>query len=237
MKRLTLIVLLFTGIPLSIFGQIKFEIITIRDSMYIAAFNYTDGEHNIISFVTKDSSEVDSLKKGLCIFRVFEQEKKRKTKRENTLKAIINSPIPDFEAPDTMGMVHHPSSYRGRVLILHFWDFWDFSFEKEIPFLNRLIEKYRKDGLEILSFMDIKIGDSERKKLKKESLDFTLIPNSWQFSDQFLNINKSKPYVILIDKRGNIRHLFINHKWQFDIDKKFEVAADFEEKVALLLKE
>ena len=85
--------------------------------------------------------------------------------------------------------------------------------------------------------MDIEIGDSEREKLKKEPLDFTLIPNSWQFSDKFLNVEKSKPSIILIDKSGNIRHLFINHNWQSDIVKRFEVAADFENKLGLLLKE
>jgi peroxiredoxin len=237
MKRITLIVLFFTLTPLSIFSQMEIKFSTMRDSMSVVTFFYADGDMSFDMIGLKDSMAFDSIKKNLCPYAILEKEKRRKIKRDNILKTIINSPVPDFEAPDTLGTVHHPSNYRGRVLILHFWNFWDYSFEKEIPILNKMIEKYRKDGLEVLSFMDIEIGDSERKKLKKESLDFTLIPNSWQFSDQFLKINKSKPYMILIDKSGIIRHLFINHKWQMDIDKKFEVAADFEEKVALLLKE
>jgi peroxiredoxin len=237
MKRLTLIVLLFSLTPLSIFAQMEVQFSKLRDTVQLISFSYPDGDMSFDMFATSDSMILDSIKRKLCPYAILEKEKKRKIKNDITLKSIINSPVPDFEAPDTLGIVHHPANFRGRVLVLHFWNFWDFSFEKEIPILNKMIEKYRKDGLEVLSFMDIPIGDSERKKLRKEALDFTLIPNSWQFSDQFLKINKSKPYMVLIDKSGIIRHLFINHKWQWDIDKKFEVAADFEEKIALLLKE
>jgi peroxiredoxin len=237
MKRLTLIILFFTMRPLSIFAQMEIKFSSVWDTMGMVSFYYADGDMGFEIVGPKDSMTLDSIKRNICPSVILEKEKKRKEKRDKTLKALINSPVPDFEAPDTMGFLHHPANYRGRVLILHFWNFWDFSFEKEIPFLNKLIEKHRKDGLEILSFMDIKIGDSERRKLSKESLDFTLIPNSWQFSNKFLGIDKSKPYIILIDKQGNIRHLFINHKWSFDINKNFEIAADFEEKVAILLKE
>jgi peroxiredoxin len=236
MKRITLIVLLFAMRPLSIFAQMEVNFSTYKDTLQVISFSYPDGDMGFDMITSTDSMLLDSIKRKLCPYSILEKEKKRKEKREKTLKALINSPVPDFEAPDTIGFVHHPASYRGRVLILHFWNFWDFSFEKEIPFLNKLIDKYRKDGLEILSFMDIKIGDAERKKLNKETLDFTLIPNSWQFADNFLSVGKSKPYVVLIDKRGNIRHLFINHKWQYDIDKNVEAAA-FEEKVSTLLKE
>jgi peroxiredoxin len=237
MKRLTLIVLLFTVIPLSIFAQMEVQFSTLRDSVQMISFNYPDGDMSFDMFATTDSMVLDSIKRKICPYAILEKEKKRKIKNDITLKSIINSPVPDFEAPDTLGIVHHPANFRGRVLVLHFWNFWDFSFEKEIPYLNKMIEKYRKEGLEILSFMDIAIGDSERRKLKKEALDFTLIPNSWQFSDQFLKINKSKPYIVLIDKSGIIRHLFISHKWQWDINKNVDVTKDFEEKVALLLKE
>ena len=237
MKRLTLIVLLFLVTPLSIFAKMEVQFSTYRDTLQTISFNYPDGDMNFDMFATSDSMVLDSIKRKICPNAILEKEKKRKIKRDLTLKAILNSPVPDFEAPDTLGLVHHPSNYRGRVLVLHFWNFWDFSFEKEIPYLNKMIEKYRKDGLEILSFMDIKIGDSERKKLNKEALDFMLIPNSWRFSDQFLNINKSKPYMVLVDKKGIIRHLFISHKWQWDNNKNVDVTADFEEKVTLLLKE
>jgi peroxiredoxin len=237
MKRLTLIILLFTVTPLSIFAQMEVQFSTLRDSVQLISFTYPDGDRNFEMFATTDSMVLDSIKRKLCPYVVLEKEKKRKIKNDITLKSIINSPVPDFEAPDTIGFIHHPANFRGRVLILHFWNFWDYSFEKEIPILNKMIEKYRKDGLEILSFMDIAIGDSERKKLKKEALDFTLIPNAWQFSDQFLEINKSKPYMVLIDKRGIIRHLFISHKWQWDINKNVDVTKDFEEKVTMLLKE
>jgi peroxiredoxin len=237
MKHLTLIILFFTMHPLSIFAQMEMKFSSVWDSMGMVSFYYPDGDMGFEIVGPKDSMTLDSIKKNLCPYAILEKEKKRKTHREITLKAFLNSPVLDFEAPDTMGIVHHPANYRGRVLLLHFWNFWGFSFEREIPFLNNLIENHRKDGLEILSFVDIKIGDSERKKLKKEFVDFTLIPNAWQFSDKFLNIQKSKPYIVLIDKKGNIRHFFSHYEWQWERDKRFKIAGELAEKVESLLKE
>jgi peroxiredoxin len=237
MKCLTLIAIFFVSIPLNIFAQMEVSFSTYKDTVQTIMFTYPDGDMSFDILTTTDSLVIDSIKRKICPYYILEKEKKRKAKRDLAIKAIINSPVPDFEAPDTIGFVHRPANYRGRVLILHFWNFWDDSFQQEIPILNSMIEKYRKDGLEILSFMDIKMGDSERNKLKKEPLDFALIPNAWQFSDQFLKISKTKPYMVLIDKNGLVRHLFINHKWRWETDKKFDIAPDFEEKVTLLLKE
>jgi peroxiredoxin len=237
MKCLTLIVFLFFVTPLSILGQKEIKFSTTRDSIGIVTFYYADGEMSQNVFYLKDSMALDSIKKELCPYLILNKEKKRKAKRDNTIKALINSRVPDFEAPDTMGMMHRPSHYIGRVLVLHFWNFWDYSFEREIPVLNQMVEKYRKDGLEVLSFMDIPLGLSEKNKLQKTPIDFPLIPNSWQFSNHFLTVNTSKPYLVLIDKSGNIRHLFIHYEWQWDRDKTFNASVDLEEKIATLLKE
>jgi hypothetical protein len=239
MKQLTLIFLLFISIPLSILSQVKVEIVKSRDSMYLAVFNYADGEHSLSTIITKDSIEVDSLKKGLCLFNILEKEKNRKTQRDNTIKALVGTLIPDFEAPDTLGFIHRPSHYHGRVLILHFWNFWDYSFENEMPILNKMIDSHRKEGLEILSFTDIKLGESEKNKLKKTPIDFPLIPNAWQFSDKFLSLNKSKPYLVVVDKRGQFRHFFINRELNFLKDKEGEkkFATQIEDTILSLLKE
>ena len=134
MKHHTLTLLFFAVYPLSILAQMEVQFSTYRDTTQVIFFSYPDGDSSFDMFVSTDSMLLDSIKKKICPFTILEKEKKRKIKRDNTIKALINSPVPDFEAPDTMGRVHHPANYRGRVLLLHFWNFWDLSFEKEIPF-------------------------------------------------------------------------------------------------------
>lgn len=227
-------------IPLSILAQKEVQTSKIDDSTYVVNFSYEDGDMSYGKITSKDSLRADSLKGSLHFQDLVAREKRRRFKRDSTLKALTNTPIPDFEAPDTAGFKHHPAYYRGRVLVLHFWNFWDFSFDTEIPILNKLVEKYRKDGLEILSFVDIKLGESEKRMLRAKPVNFPLIPNSWQFSDNFLSIGKSKPYIILIDKRGYFHHFYINNdfsKFRKNKEQQDKMVENFELKIQSLLRE
>jgi peroxiredoxin len=239
MKRFTLAFLFFISIPLSILGQMKPEIMKINDTLYMAIFKLETDEIIAERIKATDSLQLDSLVKTFNIEKLNNDSKKRKAQREYTIKALIGTPIPDFEAPDTLGLKHHPSHYLGRVLLLHFWNFWDASFENEIPILNRMVEKYRKDGLEILSFTDIKITASEEKILKRSPIDFPLIPNAGLFARRFLKIDTYTPYLVIVDKRGNFRHFFVNNElnWGNNFEAYQKFANDLEGKISSLLKE
>jgi peroxiredoxin len=155
-------------------------------------------------------SERDSFNRGLTPFSLsqrFEQEHKNHLrKRDSILKKMEGLPVPDFEARDTSGLVHRPAHYRGRVVLLHFWRFWDFSFQNEIPRLNEMIEKYRKDGLEILSFTDLSLEKSEKTYLEQHPVLFPIVENADKFGDIFLPIPVNKPYIVFVDKYGRMRH-------------------------------
>ncbi len=71
--------------------------------------------------------EKDSFQRGLIPYALEIQfEKIRREyvqKRDSFLKKADGMPVPNFEARDTAGLMHRPSQYLGRVLILHFWNF------------------------------------------------------------------------------------------------------------------
>ncbi len=194
------LILLFTAttLPLSILGQtgktkewvidsvneISHNISIFNDTTVVLAMTHKM-EYTFEKIMITDSLERDSAKNNLLtestkkyIGIVKERFKINAIKHDSTLKALYLSPIPDFDAPDTSGFVHRPIQYRGRVLLLHFFQFWDYSFENEIPVLNTLIDKYQKDGFEILSFMDISIGESERRILREKPVHFPLVMNA-----------------------------------------------------------
>jgi peroxiredoxin len=173
-----------------------------------------------IKIQTTLPSEVDSLKKKILPYRFKKEYPKakfinerllREQKRDSITRSLINKPIPDFDAPDTEGITHRPKSYEGRVLVLHFWNFWDYSFDNEIPVLNELIEKYHREGLEILSFTDLELGESEKAILQKHPIHYPLIQNARSFMYQFIKLNYYiVPYIIIADKKGNMRYFYIN---------------------------
>jgi thiol-disulfide isomerase/thioredoxin len=160
--------------------------------------------------------EKDSFQRGLTPFAMQIQFEKFRLeyvqKRDSFLKKAEGMPVPNFEALDTAGLMHRPSQYLGRVLILHFWNFWEYSFQNEIPKLNEIAEKYRKDGVEILSFTDVTLGDSEKKVLEKTPIYFPLIENAYRFAAEFLPIRLNRPYLVFVDKQGRMRFFMTEEK-------------------------
>ena len=199
--------------------------------------------------------EKDTLRKGTiphALIQKWEQIGKRnQIIQDSILKTRIGERVPDFDAKDvivsdnatTEGYPHRPSMYQGRVLIIHFWNFWDNSFRNEIPVLNAIVEKYRQDGVEVLSFTDVKIGESERQYLKENPIHFPLVENSWKFADEFLSMQIWRPYIIIVDKYGKMR-FFYKHKdlvkIESNINEKYseikQPTYDFEEKIRQLLR-
>ena len=191
--------------------------------------------------------EKDTLKNGTiphALIQKWEQiGKKNRIIQDSILKTRVGERVPDFDAKDTEGYPHRPSMYHDRILILHFWNFWDNSFRNEISVLNEIIEKYRQDGVEVLSFTDVKIGESERKYLKENPIHFPLVENSWKFADEFLSMQIWRPYIIIVDKYGKMRFFYKHEdlvKIKSNINEKYteikQPTYDFEEKIRQLLR-
>jgi peroxiredoxin len=57
---------------------------------------------------------------------------------------------PDFALNDVQGISHRLSDYRGSVVILNFWASWCPDCVQEMPTLNSLYNKLKKDGLVVI---------------------------------------------------------------------------------------
>ena len=192
----------------------------------------------------------DSLKRNLIphpyIVQMDKERREYAQKLKYFLKKTENTPVPNFEARDTSGFTHRPSSYQGHVWLIHFWRFWDYSFQNEIPRLNEIIEKYGKDGVKVLSFVDLSLGDAEKKYLTEHPVYFPIIENAHKFSRAFLDFDLGMPYIVFIDKYGKIRFFTTSDEMtsvrsnvnEKAMDKQQKpVTYNFEERVLQLLKE
>ena len=235
MKYLTYLICCLTYAPsIAQTNPVKNEFIALPSGTYINSDGLTE-------------LEKDSLRKGSIPFVLHQRwekgDKKNRARQDSILKTLVGIHVPDFDAKDTEGYPHRPSMYHDRILILHFWNFWDNSFRNEISVLNAIVEKYRQDGVEVLSFTDVKIGESERKYLKEYPIHFPLVENSWKFADEFLSMQIWRPYIIIVDKYGKMRY-FYKHadlvKISSNINEKFteikQPTYDFEEKIRQLLR-
>ena len=250
-KSLIFFVILFPFVAFS--QKDSLSITVVNDSTYILGTDYGGVIGSIqVTFKPQNSSEIDSLKKQLLPYRfkekfsnknAAERLRLQKHKQDSILKTLINAPLLDFDAPDTEEFIHRPKNYHGCVLILHFWNFWDFSFQNEIEILHKMLEKYRGDGLAVLSFMDIEFGKDEKEYLGKHPVNFTIIPNSRNFFTKLFHITHSIPSMVLIDKQGRIRYFYIDRELsdkKSDFYKTFNSENEgigFEGKIISLLRE
>jgi peroxiredoxin len=207
---------------------------SVYDSLFLVKKELEKEKKNNTSYKFGDAKGDSIFNKVIDITEIY---KLYYAKRDKVFSNMKNQPIPQFQAKDTEGYDQSPSKYMGRVLVLHFWGFWSSSFDREIPDLNHLVEKYQKDGLAVLSLTSVPIGESEKEKLKENPLNFPLIGNSYQFTDAFFKMQLERPCLIIVDKMGQMRYLYdASLIYQNEKNDSVKYFLDIEKKIVELLK-
>lgn len=125
---------------------------------------------------------------------------------------VVGAKAPLFNGTDIMGKPLHSEDYLGKkYVLLNFWASWCAPCHDEIPYLNKLYDKYSKSGFEMIG---ISI-DNDRSAWKKDiikskigrwkhmiALDDNVKTRGKQVSDRFAI--GAIPTVLLIDKAGVI---------------------------------
>lgn len=187
---------------------------------------------NSIRFNEKDSSVIQSMQLDMLHEMYY-------SKRGKIFKEMSNMPLPDFEAKDVDKYHHNTAQYRGRVLILHFWMFEsnNLNFKQTIPELNRLVNRYQKDGLAVLSLTNVALGEYEKEVVKENPLNFPLIENAYQFTNEFFKMRLMRPCFIVVDKMGNMRYLLDKNLFEKALNTKTSHGiSEFEQQIIDLLK-
>jgi len=131
---------------------------------------------------------------GYTVYSNFFTEKARVT---------VGSEAPDFVLKDLNGETHRLSDYRGKGVFLNFWGTWCKPCEKEMPYINRQYEVYKKQGVEVIA---VNVGESKlavEKFAERFGLKFPIVIDR---QDQVMNAYDIDPLptTFLIDKNGEI---------------------------------
>lgn len=149
-------------------------------------------------------------------------------------------PAPDFELPDSNGIMHRLSDYKGNVVYIDFWGTWCYPCIQEIPDALKLQEKYKDqpvtflyvaleyDSTDIAGWKEFISGNNPRfgKLLNNKPFPGIHLVAEKQFRNESISVYKINftPTYVLIDQRGNVVKARAKRSKEIheDIDKLFE---------------
>lgn len=109
-------------------------------------------------------------------------------------------PLPDLSLITVTGKRWSLYEQRGRIVLLNFWATWCAPCRTEVPFLVKLSNKYKENGLEVVGIaIDSENTVQISRFIKEFKIDYTVlltIPGS------ALSRQKAVPMSLLVDEKG-----------------------------------
>lgn len=118
---------------------------------------------------------------------------------------------PAFKLPDTKGKPVRLSDFKGKVVYLDIWATWCGPCLKEIPYMERLKEKFRDKNVEMITIsIDTKVDAWLAKVAAMKMEGIQLIDNDGSTNSKIAKDYKihGVPHFVLIDKKGRIASAF-----------------------------
>lgn len=127
----------------------------------------------------------------------------------------VGKPVPGFDSLLMDGSVLKAEQLAGRPLLVIFWATWCPICRKELPQIEKLHQRYKARGFEVLA---VSI-DAEREEvdeyLKDNKYGFLFTMRSERHT-QIFGVTKTPPRLFLIDRQGVLR---FRHLGELGMDK------------------
>ena len=132
------------------------------------------------------------------------------------LKALRLRSLPSFALPlfDSSGVV--TSDFKGKVVLLDFWEVWCGPCIASMPKVQALYEKYERSGLQVYGIMSERDQlDPAKKLVEKRGVRFPNLVSNPEVNERFGVA--AVPTYILIDRKGIVQ--FISEGYSDVLDK------------------
>ena len=127
----------------------------------------------------------------------------------------IGDTAPDFTLKDLQGNNLNLTEQRGQIIVINFWASWCGPCRKEMPYLQKIHEKYSALGVAVWGVNVEQENQAGRDFLADLTLTFPI------FFDQSNTISASyqveaMPTTVIVDRDGKIRYVFRGFKDGYD---------------------
>jgi peroxiredoxin len=124
-----------------------------------------------------------------------------------TEPALVHSralAAPDFSLPDLDGNSHRLSSFRGKVVLLHFWATWCPPCRAAMPSLEALYQAYQHQGFEVLAVAsDVRGGEVVQPFVTKHHLTFLNLQDANAYVTRLYGVT-TLPTTYVLDREGRL---------------------------------
>jgi peroxiredoxin len=139
----------------------------------------------------------------------------RELESEKSITTDVNARAPAFARENSQGEVIRTQDFIGRkVLLLDFWSVFCQSCLMEMPFLQDLHERYKGEGLEIVSVNTDFFPQARIESFMKKTgltLPFPLVLDRDQSLSELFQV-EALPVTVLIDSAGWIRMVHLGYR-------------------------
>jgi len=127
--------------------------------------------------------------------------------------------VPELGLRDLDGRRVTVAALRGKVLLVDFWATWCEPCRQELPFLQKLHERYADQGLVVVGVsVDERVGNV-RRYVQREGLGFTILHDREKQVAERFGLDRM-PTNYVVDRRGVIR--YVNPTFRADHAERIE---------------
>lgn len=113
---------------------------------------------------------------------------------------------PEIGLTDLGGKPVDLASLKGKVVLVDFWASWCAPCKQEMPVLERLYQKYKKDGFEIVAVSVDRERDNVKDFLKQVRVSFPIVhDDGHKVADRYKP--KAMPSSYIVDRHGIVRQV------------------------------
>jgi peroxiredoxin len=171
------------------------------------------------SLISRQLLSVDSAIKILAslspIVRSSTIGKQTQSAIDKKLMLVTGNDAPKFRAKDIDGKIIASEDYKGKnFILLDFWASWCSPCHDQAPYLNKLYDKYRQGGLEIIGISADQNREIWKKAISKDKterwvhllMSEEIVPSGVEKMTKRFAVG-SYPLLLLIDKKGTIVYM------------------------------
>ena len=135
--------------------------------------------------------------------RALEQQSAQASQGENRAdSALVGQLAPDFTLYDLDGNEVRLSDFRGQPVVLNFWATWCGPCRVEIPYVNKLYDKYKAQGLVVIG-VNNEDDHATVRSFAEQNISYTVVLNGGvQFRQYGIT---GIPTTFYIDREGVVR--------------------------------